>query len=95
MYKLSEDFIRRQVCGETLLMPVGEKTKDYNGIFTLSETGAFLLNAALNGADLPAAAAAMATEFEIDAETAKADAEAFFAELIQMGILLMNDSCND
>ena len=91
MYQLSKDFICRQVCGETLLMPVGEKTKDYNGIFTLSETGAFLLDAALNGADLPAAAAAMAAEFEIDMETAQADAEEFFAKLIKTGILLMND----
>lgn len=91
MYKLSEDFICRQVCGETLLMPVGEKTREYNGIFTLSETGAFLLNAALNGADLPAAAKALAKEFETDEATAAADAEEFFGELVKMGILLISD----
>ena len=43
--RLSEDFICRHICGETLLMPVGEKTKEFNGIFTLSETGAFLIDA--------------------------------------------------
>ena len=85
--KLSEEFICRHVCGETLLMPVGEKTKDYNGIFTLSETGAFLLNAVLGGADARAAADALAREFEIDEETAVRDTNAFLGELLGYGIL--------
>ena len=88
MYKLSEGFICRQVCGETLLMPVGEKTKDFNGIFTLSETGVFLLHKALDGADPLTAAKALAQEFEIDEATAQEDTDAFFSELLNMGILL-------
>ena len=86
--KLSEDFIFRRICGETLLMPVGEKTKDYNGIFTLSETGAFLLEKFSDGADEQAAADALAQEFEIDKALAAEDTRAFIEMLRGYGILL-------
>ena len=85
--KLSEDFICRQVCGETLVMPVGEKTKEFNGIFTLTETGAFLLNAVAEGADEATAAEKMAAEFEIDPDTAKQDTKEFLEMLLSYGIL--------
>ena len=86
--KLSEDFICRHICGETLLMPVGEKTKQFNGIFTLSETGAFLIDAVMNGADEQKAARDLAAEFEISEETAANDTREFLAQLLDYGILL-------
>lgn len=86
--RLSEDFICRHICGETLLMPVGEKTKEFNGIFTLSETGAFLIDAVMNGADEQAAAKGLASEFEIGEETALQDTREFLDQLIGYGILL-------
>ena len=87
MLKLSENFICRQVCGETLVMPVGEKTKEFNGIFTLTETGAFLLNAVAEGADEETAAEKMAAEFEIDIDTARQDTREFLDMLCSYGIL--------
>ncbi len=88
MLRLSEDFICRRVCGETLLMPVGEKTKEFNGIFTLSETGAFLMDEISNGADVDAATADLARHFEISDEIAAQDAHAFFDQLLKYGILI-------
>ena len=88
MLRLSEDFICRRVCGETLLMPVGEKTKEFNGIFTLSETGAFLMDEIANGADVDGAVSDLAAEFEISDETAAQDAHAFFEQLLNYGILI-------
>ena len=89
--KLSEDFICRHICGETLLMPVGEKTKEFNGIFTLSETGAFLIDAVMNGADENAAAQQLAAEFEIGEETAVKDTREFLDQLLGYGILLREE----
>ena len=89
--KLSEDFICRHICGETLLMPVGEKTKEFNGIFTLSETGAFLIDAVMNGADENAAAQQLASEFEIGEETAVKDTREFLDQLLGYGILLREE----
>ena len=86
--KLSEDFICRHICGETLLMPVGEKTKQFNGIFTLSETGAFLIDAVMNGADEQTAAKDLAAEFEIGEDDALQDTREFLDQLRGYGILL-------
>ena len=85
--KLSEDFICRQVCGETLVMPVGEKTKEFNGIFTLTETGAFLLNAVAEGADEATAAEKMAAEVGGGGGTGKQDTKEFLEMLLNYGIL--------
>ena len=86
--KLSDGFLLRQVCGETLLMPVGEKTKEFNGIFTLPETGAFLLAALMKGADTEAAAESLAKEYEIDPQTALQDTREFVEQLLSYGILI-------
>ncbi|MBQ6120040.1 MAG: PqqD family protein [Clostridia bacterium] len=88
MLRLSEDFICRKICGETLVMPVGEKTKEYNGIFTLTETGAFLLDAIAEGADEETAAARLAESFEISVADARQDTAEFLAQLRGYGILL-------
>lgn len=85
--KLSKDYIRRTVCGETLIMPVGEKTKEYNGIFTLTDTGAFIIDALENGADTETAAEKLAAEFEIPEETALADTKDFIEQLKGFGML--------
>ena len=85
--KLSPDFVCRQVCGQTLLMPVGENTRQYNGVFTLTETGAFLLRAFLDGAPVPAAAGKLAAEYDVPPEEALADATAFADRLLELGVL--------
>ena len=85
--KLSNDYMLRKICGETLIMPVGEKTKEYNGIFTLSETGAFLLSAFIDGADADAAAKKLTEEFEIDENNARRDVDEFLEQLIGFGVL--------
>ncbi len=85
--KLSPDFILRTVCGETMLMPVGENTKRFNGIFTLSETGAFLLDAVTNGATQKEAAERLSREFDIPHDVAESDASEFFAQLAEYGVL--------
>ena len=68
-------------------MPVGEKTKVFNGIFTLSETAAFLIQQFENGADAKAASAMLAKQFEIDSETAAQDTDDFIQQLLHYGIL--------
>ena len=85
--KLSDGFLLRQVCGETLLMPVGEKTREFNGIFTLPETGAFLLGEIRKGADAAAAAESLSKEYDIDPQTALRDTREFVDQLLGYGIL--------
>ena len=86
--KISTDYIVRKICGDTLLMPVGDKNREYDGIFTLTETGAVILDAIENGANVQQAAEKLTQEFEISAETALQDTTDFCEELFRLGILI-------
>lgn len=85
--KLSSQFVYRKLCGESFLTPVGETTKKWNGIFSLSETGAFILEALQNGSDEAAIAGELAAAFEISPETAAQDTAEFLQTLSEYGIL--------
>ena len=85
--RLCSDFILRNVCGDYLLVPLGEKAKEYNGVFTLTDTGAFILEKLSEQKDLKETAELLANEFEIDAASAYEDAVVFTDSLLKQGIL--------
>lgn len=86
--KLNSNYICREICGEVLLIPVGEEVKRHKGIFSFSDTGAFLIKAFVNGADIPSAASALTEAYDVDADTALQDTSEFADELIRNGIFL-------
>lgn len=71
----------RQIVGTWLVVPIGEKVVDFNGMFTLTETGAFLWKLLEKGCGSEELVASLLEEYEIDAATAKADVEEFLANL--------------
>lgn len=85
--KISDQFILRNICGDLLLVPLGEKSKEYNGIFTVSETGAFILSQLLADKNEQETASLLAKEFEIDFHSAYEDTVAFISNLKEYGIL--------
>ena len=86
--KLNRNLICREICGEVLLIPVNEEVKLHNGIFSFSKTGAFLMKAFVNGADIPSAAYALTETYNVNADTALRDASEFADALIKNGIIL-------
>ena len=86
--KISDQFVLRNICGDTLLVPLGEKSREYNGIFTVSETGAFILSRLLDDKDERETARLLAEEFEIDFDSAYEDTTAFIANMKEYGILI-------
>lgn len=86
--KISKDFIRRDICGEALLIPVGTKTKEYNGIFTLSETGGFIWDLLPDARTPDDITDAVTKEFDIDRQTAETDVLEFLGDLKKYGALL-------
>ena len=85
--KLSDQFVLRDICGEYLLVPLGEKTKTYNGVFSLSETGAFIIQKLNDNQDIPVIAQSIAEEFDIDVAAAYEDVSSFIKQLREYGIL--------
>ena len=83
--KIKNNFLLRQVAETWVVMPIGQEMLDFNGMLTLNETGAFLWQKLQEGADLEALVAALTAEYDVDADTARADALGFLVKLTASG----------
>lgn len=79
--KIKEGYLLREVAGSSVVIPLGKSSVDFNGMITLSETGAFLWKKIEQGADEKELVAALLEEYDIDEETAKTDTKAFLKKL--------------
>lgn len=84
---IKKDLIKRQIAGETVLVPFGKTVYDSNGLFILNELGGFLwdlLPAAQSEEELVSAVLA---EYEADEETVRGDIGEFLDKLRKMDII--------
>ena len=84
--KLKNEFILRQVAGQTVVLPTGGEL-DLNMMITLNDTGAFLWEHLQNETDEAALVAALLGEYDVDEATAKKAVEDFVAKLREHGFL--------
>lgn len=85
--KIKKELVKREIAGDTVLVPVGKTVYESNGLFILNEVAAFVwdrLEAAASDAQL---LAALLEAYEVPAETARADIREFLEKLREMGIL--------
>ncbi len=85
--KIKKELVKRDVAGDTILVPVGKTVYDSNGLFILNELGSFLwdrLEAADSEAEL---LHAVLEEYEVTEETAGEDIRKFLDKLRELGIL--------
>lgn len=68
-------------------MPVGKTVYDANGLFVLTDVGAFLWDLLPGAADTDALVQAVLEEYDVDEATARADIEAFLEKLRSMDIV--------
>lgn len=85
--EIKKQVILRSVAGEHMLIPVGETVFEYNGIFMITESGKFLWENIVNGADEKELADLLANEYGIDTNTAAADVNEFLEMLRTFGII--------
>ena len=85
--KIKKELVKRDIAGDTILVPVGKTVYDSNGLFILNELGSFLwdrLEAAENEAEL---LHAVLNEYEVTENVAEKDLRTFLDKLREMGIL--------
>lgn len=85
--RINKDYVVRRVAGETMLIPVGKSDIEHNGIFTLSESGAFIYDLLCEGKTRDEIVEAMKVEFDADEATIRSDANEFLRGLIEAGIV--------
>lgn len=85
--ELRKRMIKRTIGGDTFLVPVGKAVYEANGLYFLTEVGAFiwdLLPQARNEEDL---LAAVLESYEVEEDIARADIAQFLGKLKEMAIL--------
>ena len=86
--KINYEFVKREIAGETFLVPIGAAAAVFEGILFLNELGAFVFDR-LEQYDSPEELAAAVTEvYDTDYETALQDVLGFFDSLKQSGIVV-------
>lgn len=85
--KLNENFALRSIAGTWVVLPLAEKTVDFNGIIKLNDSGVLLWRALENGADRDGLADALTNEYDVTRETALADVDEFLNSLRKIGCI--------
>ena len=85
--KISDKFVLRQVAGTWIVLPVAEKTVNFNGMLTLNETGIMLWKLLEKGSTREALAQALTDEYDVTYEEALADVDEYIGKLERAGCL--------
>ena len=85
--KIKKELIKREIAGDTILVPVGQAVYDSNGLFMLNELGAFLWDRLPQAEDEEDLLRAILAEYEVEEATARADLARFLDKLRDMGLL--------
>lgn len=85
--KIKDGFILREVADTWVVVPLGKRVAQFNGLIRLSETGAFLWLNIDQGKEKAALTDLLINEYRIDRETAAADIDAFISDLYQKNLL--------
>ena len=72
--KKRKEFVMREIAGEYMLVPIGNTALSFNGVITLSDTGAFIWDHLEEAKDVDELVSMICSEYEVDSETARADA---------------------
>lgn len=85
--QIKKEMILREIAGENILVPGADAVLDLNGLFIVTETGAFIWKL-LPDVELEAEILdKMLEEYEIDRETAEKDIADFLERLRSFGII--------
>ena len=85
--KIKKELVKRDIAGDTVLVPVGKTVYDANGLFVMNELGSFIWDL-LPGAETEEdICKAVLAEYEVGAEEAARDIAEFLETLRKMGIL--------
>lgn len=85
--KLKKELISREIAGERFLVPVGKSVYDANGLFILTDVGAFIWDLIPNVDNQDQILSAVLTEYQVDEETAKKDITEFLQKLVDLEII--------
>ena len=84
--KIKDGFAKRSIAGSEIVVPVGNKAKEFNGMITLNDSGSFLWNCFMKDISIDEAVKMLTDEYDVDEPTARKDVEAFAKMLNDNGL---------
>lgn len=85
--KIKKELLKREIAGESFLIPLGKTVYDSNGMFILTELGAFIWDLLPQAESEEDILEAVLAEYEVDEKTARTDISAYLEKLRLMEIL--------
>lgn len=85
--QIKKEMILREIAGENILVPSADTVLDLNGLFVVTETGAFIWKLLPKVESEIEILDNMLEEYEIDKETAQKDISDFLERLRCFGII--------
>ena len=79
--RIKDNFLLKQIAGDYIVVPVGEKLVDFSAMIILNETGVFLWKLLKDDKSKQQLVEAVMEEYEIDEQTANADVGEFIDTL--------------
>ena len=85
--KIVKEFILREIAGESVLVPTGDTTQEFNGLITLTDTAKFIWEHVEKVDSFEELLNLMLDEYDVDRETLERDAYLFVNQLIGTGFV--------
>lgn len=86
-YQANPDYLYRALAGEHILVPTGPAARQFNGLVTLNETGAFLWRLLERRRTRDELVAALAREYEATEVQVGGDVDGFLALAARRGLI--------
>ena len=85
--KIKDGYLLRNIADEWIIVPVGARLYDFNGLMTVNETGAFLWKLLQEERTRDELINSLISEYDIDIETSYNDLKEFIDSLIDSGVI--------
>lgn len=85
--KIIKEFILRDIAGESVLVPTGETSQEFNGMITMTDTAKFIWEHLEKVDSIEELVKEITSEYDIDENTAGRDAVGLINELLKRGIV--------
>ena len=85
--KIKYEFIKRDIAGETFLVPIGSGSAKFPGLFAMTEVASFIWDRLPGAENADEIVESILEEYDVTREVAAADTEAFLGKLREMEII--------
>lgn len=84
---IKKELIKREIAGDTILVPVGKAVLESNGLFMLNELGSFIWDMLPNVNTEEEICNAVLERYDVTVECVRKDVAEFLSKLRDMGII--------